>query len=98
MRTIGRIPRCVITRLAPSCAALTVGLALASATAALELGPRIEVVAGDRPLDVAIANSGRNGGGTLTVHRNTSTPGTISLAPLVDYSVNTEAGGGGSGR
>jgi len=56
------------------------------------LHPQELVVAdfdGDDLPDVAVADSGRGGGGTLSVYRNTSTPGTVSLAPRVDYTADT---------
>ena len=44
---------------------------------------------GDGRIDVAAADSGRGGGGTLSVFKNTSSPGTISIAPRIHFAVDT---------
>jgi len=44
---------------------------------------------GDGKPDIAVGDSGRAGGGTLSVFRNTSTPGTISFEPRVAHTADT---------
>jgi hypothetical protein len=44
---------------------------------------------GDGKADVVTANSGRGGNGGISVFRNTSAPGTISLMNSIDYPVDT---------